>query len=186
TEHVHHVDRVVADRVREGGIAALAQECRVPGVHGDDAVPGVSKIAGHDVARPQRLRRQADHRNRVRFAEQRPERLRAHASGRWTCGAPLTARPTRMIPERRAIVSASVEGTLGVATQESPARAALYASSAEMRPVTSSPRPTIGWRAMTAAPTTLSTALWRPMSSAWNRSRSPSVSAAAWIPPVSL
>src|SRR2546427_7044918 len=35
-------------------------------------------------------------RNGVRFAEQRPERLRAHASGRCTCGAPLTARPTRI------------------------------------------------------------------------------------------
>src|SRR5512132_2116000 len=33
---------------------------------------------------------------------------------------------------------------------------------------------------------TLSTALCRPMSSAWKSSDSPSVSAAAWMPPVSL
>ena len=54
---------------------------------------------------------------------------------------PLTARPTSTIPLRRAISTASVEGTEGVATYASPARAALNASSAEMRPVTRSPRP---------------------------------------------
>src|SRR5207244_995216 len=95
--------------------------------------------------------------------------------------APPTTRP-----ERRPTVRASVDGTLGVATYATPARAALYASSADIRPVTSSPRPTIGVRAMTAAPITLSTALCRPMSSAWNNNRSLSVSAAAWMPPVSL
>jgi hypothetical protein len=64
------------------------------------------------------------------------------------------------------MVSASDEGTLGVATQASPARDALNASSAEIRPVTSKPSPAIGRRANTAAPITLSTALCRPISSA--------------------
>ena len=53
---------------------------------------------------------------------------------RCSCGTPLTARPTSTIPERSAIVSASVDGTLGVATHATPARAALNASSAEIRP----------------------------------------------------
>ena len=48
---------------------------------------------------------------------------------------PLTARPTSTIPERSAIVSASVDGTLGVAIHASPARAALNANSADIRPV---------------------------------------------------
>src|SRR5712692_10652341 len=82
-----------------------------------------------------------------------------HPSGRCRCGVPLTARPTSTIPDRCAIVTASVDGTLGVATHASPARAALNANSAEIRPVTSSPRPVIGVRASTPAPITLSTAL---------------------------
>src|SRR5437899_6465080 len=116
---------------------------------------------------PTRLWRQSYDRDVARVLEQRTQLFGRdrHPSGRCTCGAPLTARPTSTIPERCAIVPASVDGTLGVATHASPARAALNASSAEMRPVTSKPRPTIGVRAITAAPITLSTALWRPMSS---------------------
>src|SRR2546425_1116921 len=113
------------------------------------------------------LRRQPYDRDRPRLPQQLAKRLRregrggqgAHAPGRWTCGVPLTARPTSTIPDRCAMVRASVDGTLGVATHARPARDALNANSAEMRPVTRRPRPPSGSRASTAAPITLSTAL---------------------------
>lgn len=60
-----------------------------------------------------------------------PERPAAHprvAHGSHTCGAPETARPTSTIPAARAISTAIVLGTLGVATTETRARAALNAS----------------------------------------------------------
>jgi len=70
------------------------------------------------------------------------------------------------MPAFRAILTARVDGTEGVATQSMPARAALAASSAEIRPVTSRPSPGSARRAIMAIPMTLSTALWRPISSA--------------------
>src|SRR5216117_989634 len=165
-KHVHHVDRLVRRGGGEGGVALLPQDCGVARIHGDDAVARALQVACDRVARARRLGRQPHDGDRARRTENVAQRRRGHASGRWTCGVPLTARPTSTIPVRRAIVTARVDGTLGVATHASPARAALYASSAEIRPVTSSPRPTISTRAMTASPTTLSTALCRPMSSA--------------------
>src|SRR5690348_8405674 len=90
---------------------------------------------------------------------------RAH--GRWYCGCPLTARPMSTIPAAFAMSTAIVDGTDGVATSASCARAALNASSPEMRPVTRSRRSRGFFSSRIAAPITLSTALWRPMSSAW-------------------
>src|SRR5207244_11823806 len=130
------------------------------------ALAGRLGASGTLRAGPPGLGRQAYDRDRRRFPQEGAQRLRVHASGRWMCGVPLTARPTSTMPARWATVSASVDGTLGVATYARPARAALCASSAEMRPVTSSPRPAIGCRAITAAPLPLSTALGRPLASA--------------------
>ena len=60
---------------------------------------------------------------------------------RCSCGTPLTARPTNVIPAARAMSTAMVDGTEGVAIAAIRARAALYASSPEMRPVTSKTNP---------------------------------------------
>src|SRR2546425_13368456 len=130
---------------------------------------------------PTRLWRQSYDRDGARVLEQRTQLFGRdrHPSGRCRCGVPLTARPTSTIPDRCAIVTASVDGTLGVATHASPARAALNASSAEIRPVTSRPPPTIAVRASTAPPITLSTALLRPMSSAWDTRRAAAAIGAA-------
>ena len=46
-------------------------------------------------------------------------------------GSPLTARPISVIPERRAISTASVDGTDGVATQATPALPAVAGTSAD-------------------------------------------------------
>src|SRR5438477_1242036 len=185
-EHVYDVDRLLAGGVGQRAIAALAENRVVAGVDRHDAIAGPLQVARDAEARSLRFGGAPHHRDGARLAQQVSHHVGRHASGRCRCGAPLTARPTRIIPARRAIVSARVDGTLGVAIHASPARAPLYASSAEMRPVTRSPRPVTGSRASTAAPIALSTALWRPMSSAWKRNPSPSVSAAAWMPPVSL
>src|SRR5947208_194973 len=167
-EHVYDIDGARRRRRGERRVAPLAEHGLVLGVHRYDAVAGLLEVSRHLMAGPPGLGRQAYDRDRRRFPQEGAQRLRVHASGRWMCGVPLTARPTSTMPARWATVSASVDGTLGVATYARPARAALCASSAEMRPVTSSPRPAIGCRAITAAPITLSTALCRPMSSAWN------------------
>src|SRR5438445_5349850 len=116
---------------------------------------------------PTRLWRQSYDRDGARALEQRTQLFgrNRHPSGRCRCGVPLTARPTSTIPDRCAIVTARVDGTLGVATHASPARAALNASSAEIRPVTSRPRPTIAVRRTAAPPITLSTAFGGPLRS---------------------
>src|SRR5437660_10710711 len=113
------------------------------------------------MARPPGLGRQAHDRDRLHFLQEGAERLRGHASGRWMCGVPLTARPTSTMPARWATVSARVDGTLGVATYASPARAASCASSAEIRPVTTGPRAAVGRPAVAGGPITLYTALCR-------------------------
>src|SRR5256885_11349081 len=46
------------------------------------------------------LGRQAYDRDRRRFPQEGAQRLRVHASGRWMCGVPLTARPTSTMPAR--------------------------------------------------------------------------------------
>src|SRR5207245_10303780 len=182
SKDIHDIDRVLACCIAECPVALFAQNRVVPGIHRDNRVARSLEIAGDRVARPHRVGRQSHDGDRAGPLQQAAELLlfgRGHASRLCTCGVPLTARPTSTIPERSAIVTASVEGTLGVATQATPARAALNASSAEMRPVTSSPRTVIGVRASTAPPITLSTALCLPMSSAWNSRVGPSVSAEA-------
>src|SRR3989454_2841542 len=169
SKDIYDVDRVLACRVAECRVAFFAQDHSMPGIHRHDRVARALQVVGDRIAGPHRVGRQSHDRDRVGPVQQAAEFFffgRCHASRLCTCGVPLTARPTSTIPERAAIVTARVEGTLGVATHASPARAALNASSAEIRPVTSSPCPVIGVRASTAAPITLSTALCLPMSSA--------------------
>src|SRR6266576_5071238 len=168
-KHVHDVDGVIARRIGERTVALLAEDCVMPRIHRNNFVSRPLEIARDGIAGPRRVGGQSHHGDGARRAEQGADSLffgGCHDPRLCTCGVPLTARPTSTIPERSAMVTASVDGTLGVATQASPARAALNANSAEIRPVTSSPRSSIGVRASTAAPITLSTALCRPMSSA--------------------
>ncbi len=88
----------------------------MPRVHRYDVVARLLQVPRDGMAGTIRPGREPHDGDRPGLLQQRPEGLGRHASGRCTWGVPLTARPTSTTPARPAIVSASVDGTLGVAT----------------------------------------------------------------------
>ena len=97
----------------------LAQRHAAGRMHRDDGITGALKIGGHPVARPLRLAAQAHHRNAPGAPDQLGQPARSGGTGpdrAVMLRVPLTARPTRTIPLRRAISTARVDGTEGVAT----------------------------------------------------------------------
>src|SRR5207244_4350332 len=93
-EHVYDIDGARRRRRGERRVAPLAEHGLVLGVHRYDAVAGLLEVSRHLMAGPPGLGRQAYDRDRRRFPQEGAQRLRVHASGRWMCGVPLTARPT--------------------------------------------------------------------------------------------
>ena len=100
---------------------------------------------------------------------------------------PLRTNPQSVMPEALARSIARELAAETLATICRPAAAAFCTTSKEARPLTTSSTASLpGMRpAMSSAPTALSMALWRPMSS-YATSTFPlaSQSAAAWMPPV--
>src|SRR4051794_4821515 len=96
------------------------------------------------------------------------------------------AKPASVNPAVRAVATASADGALTATTVPNPAAHAFWTISKLARPETNSTSPAAGRRPSSRRrPTTLSTALWRPMSSR-TTSGSPvgSTAAAAWAAPV--
>src|SRR5690606_5441432 len=106
--------------------------------------------------------------------------------GVYTFRRPGRANPARTRPARVAASMASDDGALTDTTAEKPAAHAFWMISKLVRPLTN--RASCGAGSSSSSrsrPTTLSTALWRPMSSRTTSGSPPrSNAAAAWTPPV--
>ena len=110
----------------------------------------------------------------------------AWPSSAYTLKRSPRTKPTSVRPARRAAWTASAVGALTATSEPKPAAQAFCTISTEARPLTNSPRPVAGSSpASSIAPTTLSTALWRPTSSRVSSTvPSRSKAAAAWTAPV--
>ena len=104
-EHIHDVNLVLSRRRREPRIRALAQQGRVPRIHGHDAIPPTLEIQRHTVTGTGGFRRQPHDGNRARAGQQRAKRcvVRARRSTRSRYWDP----PAR---ERRAARHHSADG----------------------------------------------------------------------------
>ena len=100
---------------------------------------------------------------------------------------PGLTKPATVRPSSSARSTASDEAADTPASRLSPATAAFCTSSKETRPDTAIVISSKGQECIDNTPTSLSMALWRPMSSRIaTNSPSPAKAAAAWSPPLSL